>query len=685
MVYFSSILVSGVAILSSIAQSTPVQPRKYEYSVKELHNPPRKWTRVGPAPSDAILNLNIGMKMAGWGELERHLYEVSDPSHARYGQHLTQDEVTQLSRPHGHALDSLHEWLASHGYTSEKLKYTPAKDWVKVSISVCDAEKLLKTKYSVFRHEDGTEVIRTPQYSLPTELHQHVASIQPTNSFLQATPQRVTFKPVLEDGQALSDMPKVSLKSTADSLQMNDRLADQPLDKVCDPESITPACLRQLYKTNNYVPKATDKNYVAFANYLNETAMLGDLKAFLTQYRPEAAGASINFTLINGGTNTQSNLTMAQLAKQQNAEGNLDGQTLVSMVYPMRVKAYNTGGSPPFKPDAFTRTNSNEPYLEWVQYMLSTEKDLPGVVSNSYGDNEQTVPADYAERVCQGFAQLGARGVTILFASGDNGVGNDGACQSNDGKNSNMFLPAFPASCPYVTVVGGTKNVGPEVAAFDPKNNFASGGGFSNYFARPSYQSAVVDAYVKSLGATYQGMYNTSGRAYPDIAAQAQSYSVVWNGRNIILDGTSASTPAVAGIIALLNDYLISNGKKQLGFMNPWLYQVGYQGFNDILSGGSKGCDGAGFQAAKGWDPVTGFGTPDFPKLQQLAMQATGAPASPPAVPGPSAVPGPPAVPAPPAAPGAPPPASPGVPGIDTPFPKGKGPLGFISKERVKM
>ena len=66
-----------------------------------------------------------------------------------------------------------------------------------------------------------------------------------------------------------------------------------------------------------------------------------------------------------------------------------------------------------------------------------------------------------------------------MFSSGDFGVGG-GDCHTNDGKNTVKFQPAFPASCPFVTTVGGTTRVNPETAV-----SF-SGGGFSNYFARPS-------------------------------------------------------------------------------------------------------------------------------------------------------------------------------------------------------
>jgi tripeptidyl-peptidase I len=61
----------------------------------------------------------------------------------------------------------------------------------------------------------------------------------------------------------------------------------------------------------------------------------------------------------------------------------------------------------------------------------------------------------------------------------------------------------------------------------------------------------------------------------------------------------------VAGVISLLNDYLISEGKPPLGFMNPWLYSKGLGGLNDITSGNNPGCDTKGFSAAPGWDPVS--------------------------------------------------------------------------------
>jgi tripeptidyl-peptidase-1 len=153
-------------------------------------------------------------------------------------------------------------------------------------------------------------------------------------------------------------------------------------------------------------------------------------------------------------------------------------------------------------------------------------------------------------------------------------------------------------------------NHSPEIVAFDALDAFSSGGGFSSYFPRPSYQDAVVPQYVSSLKGSFSGLYNPNGRAYPDIAAQGFHFVTTWNGTEVWLDGTSASTPAASAVISLVNDFLIASGRPPLGFLNPWLYAGGFKAFTDITSGSAIGCGTEGFPAQKGWDAVTGWGTP---------------------------------------------------------------------------
>lgn len=375
---------------------------------------------------------------------------------------------------------------------------------------------------------------------------------------------------------------------------------------MCNASFVTPDCIRTVYGTINYTPQVPEKGSIALTNYLNETSKRSDVEQFLEVFRPEAAPAAYDFDIvvIANGSNFQGSDSV-EIESGANIEGNLDAENILSVAWPIPLTAYNTGGMPPFIPDANTPTNTNEPYLTWLNYVLAQD-DLPLVISTSYGEAEQTIPESYAKRVCAGMAQLGARGISVTVSSGDSGVGADGACFSNDGLNTTMFLPAFPASCPWVTAVGGTAGFNPEVAV----SRFGSGAGFSNYFGAPSYQESTVNAYIDSLNGLYNGLYNKSGRGYPDVSAQGNHDAIVWGGNITTVGGTSASSPTFAAVIALVNDALLAKGKKPLGFLNPWIYSGAYKALTDITSGSSLGCNTTGFPAQEGWDAVTGWGTP---------------------------------------------------------------------------
>jgi tripeptidyl-peptidase-1 len=103
------------------------------------------------------------------------------------------------------------------------------------------------------------------------------------------------------------------------------------------------------------------------------------------------------------------------------------------------------------------------------------------------------------------------------------------------------------------------------------------------------------------------------------------NFPIFLNGDEQIVSGTSGSAPIVAGIISLLNDYLISEGRPPLGFLNLWLYGGALSGFgfNDITSGWNLGCKNFGFPAIPGWDPVTGLGTLDFERLRKTLIWNT--------------------------------------------------------------
>lgn len=146
--------------------------------------------------------------------------------------------------------------------------------------------------------------------------------------------------------------------------------------------------------------------------------------------------------------------------------------------------------------------------------------------------------------------------------------------------------------------MGATDGNQPESAAA------LSAGGFSNYWSQPDYQKSAVSRYLTSLGDKYQGKYNYSNRAYPDVSAAGENFHVMVNGNDSLVFGTSCASPTFASVISMLNDQLIAAGKPSLGFLNPWLYENPGM-LNDITSGDNPGCGTKGFPAATGWDPVS--------------------------------------------------------------------------------
>lgn len=530
---------------------------------------------------------------------------MSDPDHHRYGQHLKAHEVHKLVEPEEETVDAVHEWLADYGVDKSHLSYSPAKDWITVTLPVEAIEEMLNTRYAVYRHEDGSELVRAPKWSLPVHLHEHIDTIQPTNSWFRARPKATSLKTfdLLEDKPALQYYTNASVSD------------------VCQTKSVTPTCLRTLYETLDYTPQAVESNLMGLCDYLNETNNRNDTYQMLETYRPEAAESAwqFKFDSIANGTTAQV-YTAEAFEDETGVEGNLDVQNMLSFAWPTKLIAYTTGGSPPYNPDAATSSDTNEPYLVWLESVLGqSDKEIAKVISTSYDDDEQTVPQSYAVRVCNDLAQLGARGVSLFYSSGDDGVGPTGYCTSNDGKNASTFLPEFPSTCPYITSVGATKSFNPEVAV---TGSWASGGGFSSYFSRPSYQDEVVSAYIDSLDGKYAAFYNQEGRGYPDLSAQGYADVIVWDNIFATVGGTSAASPTLAALFALVNDALLAAGKSPIGFLNPWLYKKGYKAFTDITGGSAEGCgeisDGVGFPAQEGWDAVSGYGTPKFKSILEV-------------------------------------------------------------------
>jgi subtilase family serine protease len=244
----------------------------------------------------------------------------------------------------------------------------------------------------------------------------------------------------------------------------------------------------------------------------------------------------------------------------------------------------------------------------------AVDHNLGSVLSQSFGEAESCEDPSIRQATHLLFARAALEGMSVFASSGDDGAGQP-TC---DG--SSLFQTAgLPAADPLVTSVGGTS-----LTATQPDGTYesetawndgfgASGGGFSKLYPRPLYQ--ILD------GA------RTPGRGVPDVSYSADVNNgllIAWSqgvaanvGDIFLFGGTSAGSPQWAAITALADQA----GHHRLGFLNPYLYAIAatplYKSvFHDVTTGNNAVSSViTGYSAGKGWDPVTGLGTPDVSKL----------------------------------------------------------------------
>lgn len=563
------------------------------------------WQLLESAREDDSITLFAALRQPKINELKSKLTHLGRLGTRGTASHLSRQQVHEFAKADQTSAESVLAWLESNGVDHAK----EIGSWVRFNITVEEARPLLGAELGWYSFNGGEPVLRTKEYTIPTSLKEHVDFIHPLTHFMPPRSSHAQPISVAAQAQASSTDPD-------DGGFLND---------IPCVTGVFPECIKQLYNIT-YEVDGPSPSRLGVAGFLDQFINYQDVYDFLDVYSPELSDLDppYNFTveLLNNGSNPQDPIWKAGL------EASLDVEYAMGVGYPASVTYYSTGGRG-IKLDGrggeMPMTGSdNEPYLDLLEELVSKpDEELPHVLSISYADDEQSVPEAYAVRVCDLFAQLAARGVSILAASGDGGAAGTGQnyCITNDENQQRMLIPTFPASCPWVTSIGATKNDG-----FTPSAATFSAGGFSRYFARQEWQDDAVGPYLdhlKERNDTNLGMFNESGRAIPDISAVGQAFQIRFGGGGSAVLGTSASTPVIAAMIALINDARLRDGKPSLGWLNPLLYSDSVRSaLVDVTRGWGQGCrfsddeDGRGWAATEGYDCVTGLGVPgDFNKL----------------------------------------------------------------------
>jgi len=524
------------------------------------------------APSEGLaLHVFVAHDSGNITALTAALHAAADPRHpATYGKWLTFGEVNDLATPAPRSSAAVAAWLGAAGVPPSALRRTGAGDIVEAHVNVSTAEALLPgAQYRVLTHaaRPGLRLVRTARYALPASLVPHVDFVSPTT--------RVPALP-----------PPLSSSAAA-------------------APAVYPPGLRARYGATG-VSSASANNSFAVVGFLDQYFDPADAAWFFSKYDAAVSkGKKVAVHGPNSGT-----------VPSSGEEATLDVTYGAAMAAGIATTFWSTKGRMPGH-------GNNEPFAQWLMEVASAAAP-PLVFSISYSDDEYTVDAPYAARVNVELQKAGARGITIVASSGDGGVG--GTQPNNKCKH---FLPTFPPSSPYVTAVGGT---GATKAGQTASTVFPSGGGFSSFFGRPSYQDKPVAAYLAAAAAAKTlpsaTLFNGTSAGYPDVSLLAENYILSQYKVPVPVSGTSCSTPAFGALVALLNGARLSAGKPSLGWLNPLLYAHAADdgAFTDIVAGSNPGCAvnsavgylGGGFSCAPGWDPLTGLGTINFAKWQQI-------------------------------------------------------------------
>ncbi len=251
-------------------------------------------------------------------------------------------------------------------------------------------------------------------------------------------------------------------------------------------------------------------------------------------------------------------------------------------------------------------TNDEKGWIDALSKAIHDEENEPSIISISWGAFENWWRNDAITVLSKLFEEAATLGITICAASGDDGCAMDGYGHCR---------VTFPASSPLVLACGGSSLfANGEEVVWNVRNNSASGGGISDIVNRPDWQPSRAPSRAPS-----RHNPNFDGRQLPDVAGAASTTFSVYVGGSYHngAGGTSAVAPLWSALVARLNEGLKQRGLPRLGYFNPLLYKDRFiqNTFRDITVGHNDPFGRKGYEAQRGWDACTGWGSPNGQKL----------------------------------------------------------------------
>jgi len=547
---------------------------------------------IGVAEPSMLLGnmqLNFATSPEQQAALDQLLSDQQNSSSSSYHRWLTPEDFGKRFGVSQEDEVKVATWLSSQGFTD--IHMARGRTYISFSGTAGLAENAFQTRIHRVREADGeSHYTNTTDVSVPPSLAHVVRGVRGLNDF-RLKPPRHELWPRYTNGQNVG----------------NNQLL----------QTMAPGDIGTIYGMNALYASGIDGTGVTIAVAGGSDINLDSIASYKAAF---GLPATLPTVLLVPGTDDPG------FIRDNEIEGEADLEIVSAVARDANV----------------IYVNSNSTALA-LQYIV--DEGLASVVSISYGGTEALYDAQYYRAIAQ---QASAEGITIVAASGDTGPSGGDWVDPSASAATYGLLVGFPASVPEIVAVGGTDWIsaasfadtngayGGTATGYVPEKVWnsglqaASGGGVSKIFSKPAWQSGI--------GVPDDGM-----RDVPDVAFYSgdvlggylvcvlNACTPYYIGQFAGLGGTSLSAPLFAGIVALINDYLVKNGKitrPGLGNINPALYSMATHTtdvFHDVTAGdnivpcgiGTPDCTTGsyGYSAGPGYDLATGWGSVDAANL----------------------------------------------------------------------
>jgi uncharacterized protein (TIGR03437 family) len=583
-------LISGIATVNLFAQGdrlrAAVDNRQRTVLHGFVHPAARSGNDAGAVADSFVLpGITIAFQpsAAQQAALDQLLAQQQDPSSPNFHHWLTPEEYADRFGVSANDLRKVNAWLTAQGFQINQT--ARGRNWVSFSGTAGEAKSAFQTEIHRYKVNGEMHYANSAEPSVPVALAGIVSGVRGLNDF--------KMKPRLRKA-----------------------LAPQYTATPNGPHHIGPADFAAIYNVAPLYAANVDGAGQKIAVVGQTAIKLSDITAFRTTFSLPA----INLQQLLAGSNPG-------ISNDDLPEADLDIEWSGAVAKNATIMYVYSGDV-------------------WTSALYAVDNNVAPVITMSYGACEQSDLGDLP-----GFRaaaqQANAQGITWLAASGDSAAADcedQGASIAQDG-----LAVDIPGSIPEITSMGGTTlNEGsgsywdstgyamsyiPETVWNDTARDgelSGGGGGASVYFSRPGWQ-------------TGPGVPTDAFRHVPDLAFSASAdhdgYYVYTGGSANYFGGTSVAAPTMAGIVALLNHYLVSTGVQSqagVGNINPALYRLGQSTpgvFHDVSAGnnavpcavGSPNCTTGtmGIEAAANYDAASGWGSVDATSLiHQWSSQA---------------------------------------------------------------